>query len=191
LDEVHLFSDKLAVVQTEKAIGNGAGVGPFVFTSLLPSCPKLMLNVHSGDYGLLEDRPCDCLFGELGFTRRLSGIRSHEKLTSEGNTFLGSDLITLLEETLPLRFGGGPTDYQLVEDEEDGLSKVSVVVSPRVGELDEQALVQTVLGTLHSDPEKRLMARVWSEGQTLRVVRREPYTTPTSKIQPLHMLGRG
>lgn len=188
LDEVHLFSEKLAIVQTEKPLRNGASIGTFLFTSLLPSSPKLMLNVDSGDYGLLEDRPCDCAFGELGFTRRLSGIRSYEKLTSEATTFLGSDLITLLEETLPLRFGGGPTDYQLVEHEENGLSKVSVVVSPRLGEIDERALVKTVLEALHADPDKRLMARVWSEARTLKVVRREPYTTPTSKIQPLHML---
>lgn len=191
LDDVHLFSDKLALIQRDKPVGGGATVGAFLFTTLLPSCPKLMLNVESGDYGRVENRSCACQFGDVGFFGHLSGIRSYEKLTSEGSNFLGSDLITLVEETLPLRFGGRPTDYQLVEEEESGLPKVSVVVSPRVGKLDEAELVRAVLGALNSDDGKRLMARVWSEGQTLRVVRREPYATPTSKIQPLHLLDRG
>jgi hypothetical protein len=191
LDEVHLFSDKLALIQRDTPVGGGARIGALLFTTLLPSCPKLMLNVESGDYGVVESGPCTCRFGDVGFHRRLSGIRSYEKLTSEGNNFLGSDLITLVEETLPLRFGGGPTDYQLVEEEEGGLPKVSVVVSPSVGKLDEAELVRTVLRALYSDPDNRLMARVWTERQTLRVVRREPHATPTSKIQPLHLLNRG
>jgi hypothetical protein len=190
LDEVHLFSDKLAVVQREKPMGGGGSVGSFLFTTLLPSCPKLMLNVESGDYGFLETRSCDCPFGEVGLSRHIGGIRSYEKLTSEGTAFLGSDLITLVEETLPARFGGRPTDYQLVEDDEGGLPKVAIVVSPRVGGLDEEKLVQTVLRSLNSDAGKGQMARVWREGQTLSVVRREPYAGPTSKVQPLHMLSR-
>ena len=34
-------------------------------------------------------------------------------------TFLDSDVIRVLEEVLPARFGGGPTDFQLVEQEDD------------------------------------------------------------------------
>jgi hypothetical protein len=190
LDEVHLFADKLAVVQRPQAVANGTTVGAFLFTSLLTSSPKLMINVESGDYGTLETRHCSCPFGHAGLSRRVSGIRSYEKLTSEGTTFLGSDLITLVEETLPARFGGLPTDYQLVEDEEGGLPKVSIVVSPTIAGLDEGKLVETVLQALGSDPGKQLMSRIWRDGDTLRVVRRAPYATPTSKIHPLHVLNR-
>lgn len=58
----------------------------------------------------------------LGWTLHLHGIRSVEKLTAAGMTFLDSDVIRVLEEVLPGRFGGGPTHYQLVEEEdaEDG-----------------------------------------------------------------------
>ena len=46
-------------------------------------------------------------------------IRSHEKLTAGGMTLLDTDVIRLLDEVLPARFGGAPTDYQLVEHESD------------------------------------------------------------------------
>ena len=51
----------------------------------------------------------------LGYTTHIHTIRSWEKLTSEGMTFCGHDLIRLIEEVLPARFGGRPTDYQFVE----------------------------------------------------------------------------
>jgi hypothetical protein len=188
VDEVHLFSDKLAVVQRDQPVEGGPSVGAFLLTTLLPSCPKLMLNVESGDYGLLEIRPCDCTFGKIGLTTRLRDIRSYEKLTSEGVTFLGSDLITLVEETLPARFGGGPTDYQLVEEEQSGLPKVCIVVSPRVRALDEKEVVRIVLRTLESDDGRRQMSRMWREGRTVEVIRREPYPGPTHKIQSLHQM---
>ncbi len=103
---------------------------------------------------------------------------------------MGSELVTLLEVVLPGRFGGIPTDYQLVEEEEGGLQKVSLLVSPRVGTLDEEAVVSTVLRSLGACPPgaKRTMAELWREGQTLRVVRREPYATGSAKILPLHIL---
>ena len=82
-----------------------------------------MINVESDDYGVLVKRDCGCPFGSLGFDQHLHGIRSYDKLTSEGMTFLGGELITLVEEILPARFGGHPTDYQFVEEEEGGLKR--------------------------------------------------------------------
>ena len=50
--------------------------------------------------------------------------------------FLGHDLIRLIEEVLPARFQGAPTDFQFVEDETpDGLPEVRLLVSPRVGDV--------------------------------------------------------
>jgi hypothetical protein len=90
---------------------------------------------------------------------------------------------------LPARFGGAPTDYQLVEEEDAGIPRVSIVVSPRVGEVDEAALIGTVLTALGSGPAyKRMMASVWQSGDTLKVVRREPHATAHAKILPLHLV---
>jgi len=129
---------------------------------------------------------------EIGYDRRLHTIRSYEKLTSEGMTFMGSDLLTLVEEVLPSRFGGYPTDYQFVEEEKGGLAKVSIFVSPRVGSVDEVQLVAVVLETLRARSGlNEKMVRMWRKGQTLEVVRREPYATSTAKILPLHILNKG
>jgi hypothetical protein len=187
-DDGHFVSDKLAVLQRERDVGgNGRKVGALVYTTLLPSAPKFLINAESDDYGMLEERSCGCPLGAVGLGTHLHTIRSYEKLTAEGNHFLGSDLLELIDEVLPRRFGGGPTDYQLAEQEVDGLPKVTVIVRPSVGPVDEVAVIRTVLDHLRSQPRNRLMAEVWREGGTLRVARREPYvTTPSSKILSLY-----
>jgi hypothetical protein len=188
-DDIHIFTDKVAVIERQKSLGAGElSVGALVYTTILPSCPKLMLNVESDDYGVLEDRRCACPIGGLGFTTHLSQIRSYEKLTSGGVTFLGTELLRLIEEVLPKRFGGHPTDYQLAEEEEGGIPKVDIVVSPRVGVVDENAVVTAMLQALRAYPGGDVMSERWEQGRTLRVVRREPYTTASAKILPLHIL---
>ena len=175
LDDVHVLTEKLGVLQRPRRLQGGQTVPSLHITTLMTSTPVLMLNVEVDDYGVLETRPCDCPLGELGLVQHLHGIRSYEKLTGEGINFLGSDLIVLVEETLPARFGGAPTDYQLVEEEVGGLPRLGIVVNPRIGEIDEQALIEAVLATLSANPSNSGMAETWREGGTLRVLRREPY----------------
>jgi len=189
LDDLHLLVDKIAAIQRRRTVDrSGATVQALVYTTLLPSCPKLMLNVESGDYAISERRPCGCPFGALGLTRHLRQIRSYEKLCSEGVTFLGTELLRLVEEVLPAQFGGDFTDYQFVETEEHGLPQISILVSPRRGSIDEAQLLGTVLKLLCSYPGGQIMAQQWQEAQTLRVLRREPYSTGSAKIMPLHIL---
>jgi hypothetical protein len=188
LDEVHLLTDKIGVIQRTREVGtDGQKVGALLFTTLLPHCPKLMLNVESDDYGSLEIKDCGCRIGEFGYGMHLSNIRSYEKLTSEGVSFLGTELLRILEEVLPSRFGGNPTDYQFEEEEVDGLPKVNIIVSPRVGTVDEKVVIKTVVNSLASYPGGDIMVSQWRRGNTLRVVRREPYTTSSAKILPLHI----
>ena len=192
LDDVHLLTDKLAVIQRHPSgETHGPAAGALVYTTLLPSCPKLMLNVESGDEGVLTVRPCGCFLGRLGFQHHLGNIRSYEKLTSEGMTFHGTELLRLVEEALPGRFGGTAIDYQLVETEEEGLSRISIVASPRLGPLDEAAVLATVFEVLGQAPGGRMMTDHWRQGQTLRVVRREPYVTSTAKVLPLRVRQAG
>lgn len=186
-DDMHFLSDKLAVLQRNKQVGStGVTVGAFHYTALLPSSPKVLINVESDDYGELSQRTCSCPFGDLGLSTHVRGVRSYEKLTSEGNNFLGSDLIALVDRVLPDRFGGDPGDYQLVEEEVGGLPKVSVVARPALGELDEREVVAAVLEHLRADRRNQLMTDFWRDADTLRVVRREPYMTSSGKILPLH-----
>jgi hypothetical protein len=190
LNEVHVLADKLAIIERPVDVGAGARISSLHLTTLLRSCPKLMLNVDSGDYGTLERRRCGCRVEGAGLTTHLHGIASYEKLTCEGMTFLGSELITLVDKTLPDRFGGGPSHYQLVEEDNDALPRVSVVVSPTVGRVTESEVIAAVLGALSKGSEAhRMMADRWQQANTLRVVRREPYQVPGAKVLPLHRVG--
>lgn len=185
-DDVHLLADKLAVLLRPKATSGGS-VDALIYTTLLPSSPKLMLNVESGDFARSSIRSCGCPLGALGFTHHLTHIRSYEKLTSEGVTFLGTELLRILEEVLPATFGGGPTDYQFVEAEEAGRSCIYIVASPRLGDLDEREVIERILDTLRAYPGGAMMTELWRQGQTLRVLRREPFRTESAKILPLHL----
>ena len=85
-------------------------------TALRPACPKVLLNTGIGDSAVMERRRCGCIFDELGYDLHLHTVRSFEKLTGEGATFLGVDVIHVLEEILPAEFGGSLADYQLLEE---------------------------------------------------------------------------
>ena len=138
VDDAHLVNGKYAILQQQTAEDGRRPTGAIYLTSLRTSASTVMLNVETGDYAIVERRRCGCPLGEVGFDLHLYEIRSYEKLTTEGMHFLGSSLIELVEEVLPRRFGGKPNDYQFVETEVDGLRRVDMVASPRIGNLDEQ-----------------------------------------------------
>jgi hypothetical protein len=192
LDDLHLATDKVAVIQHDRSVSANESVPALTYTTLLPSCPVLMLNMESGDYGRLDYRRCGCLLGEVGLSTHLLGLRSYDKLTSEGVTFVGSELYHLVEELLPARFGGYPTDYQLVEEEVEGLTRISIIVAPGVGAIDDAAVVEAVLRALEEYPRGgAAMTEQWRTGRTLRVVRREPYASGDGrKVLPLYVLNR-
>lgn len=189
IDDVHILEDKLALIRRPPRGAGANGVLTNVYTTLTPAVPKLMLNVESDDYGTVERRSCGCPLDEAGLGLHLHTIRSWEKLTSEGMTLGGADLIRLVEETLPRHFGGGATDWQLVEEEVNGLPKVRIVASPRLGPLDTQAVLATALNELDAPSGGAYgMGQRWRAAGTLSLERREPYTTGASKVLALHVL---
>jgi hypothetical protein len=189
VDEVHLMADKLAMIRRERQIAPGRSVLVNVYSTLVASSPKLMLNFVSDDYAAVGERPCGCPLEGLGYTTHMHTIRSWEKLTSEGMSFIGHDLIRLIEEILPGKFGGTPADYQFVEDERDGLPKVDLLVSPRVGPVDAEAVLSTVLGFLDdTQGAQTRRADPWRQANTVSVVRREPIATASSKVLALHVM---
>lgn len=138
---------------------------------------------------MIETRNCGCQFEALGLTTHIHNIRGFDKLTSAGMTFVGTELVKVIEEILPAKFGGTSTDYQMVEEEDEkGHTRMSVVVSPGVGEIDEAELIQAVLTELGKGRDtQRMIAQVWSQAQTLRVKRAEPFVTARGKLLPLHI----
>jgi hypothetical protein len=138
---------------------------------------------------VLEERACGCPIEALGFTTHLRSIRSFEKLTAGGLTLLDVDVGRVLEEVLPGRFGGAPTDYQLVEDEgADGVARLRLVVHPRVGPAAPERLRETFLAALgQGRGGDRVTTLAWREGHMLAVERRVPYRTSNGKILHVHL----
>jgi hypothetical protein len=191
-NDVHFFSDLLAFIQYPRRVpGSGLEVEPFLFTSLMPTAPRILLNVENDDYGLVDRRRCGCPFGEMGYGLHLRGIRSFGKLTSEGVTLVGSEMVHILERVLPEKFGGGPLDYQLMEEEgEDGLTRLNLLISPEVGHVEESEAVGAVLRALGEGSVSADLSRsLWEQARLLRVRRKYPVWTDRGKLIPLRRSG--
>ena len=167
----------------------GLPADALLFTGLRPrSSPLTLLNVSLGDRAVLSERACGCPLGALGWRRHLGEVRSFEKLTSGGMNVLDADVVRILEEVLPARFGGGPGDYQLVEDEAaNGQPRLTLLLHPRIGPLDPEAAVRAFLDAVAAGRSGRVTSLAWADGGLLRVERRAPVTTETGKIQHLHV----
>ena len=192
VSDYHLMTDTLALFPYPHRVeAFGVTVPAFVITTLLPSSPKVLLNLETDDFGIVEERHCGCELESYGYTTHLREVRGYSKLTGEGVTLIGDDMIHILETTLPARFGGTSFDYQLVEEEdEQGLTRLFVTVSPRVALQDERAVIDCVLdGLRRASPATDAARLKWQNAQTLRVRRGEPVWTGR-KFLPLYMPGR-
>ena len=189
-DDVHICLDAFEVIQHDRILNEAERVGALLFTSLRPSSPKVMLNAEIGDYGVLEERRCGCLFDELGYIKHLHTIRSFQKLTGEGVTVIGAELFPVLEGSLPRQFGGTVADYQLVEVQDaKGLARYDLLVSPRVGPVDEGRLIKAFLDEVgRLRPTYRMMADLWASAGLITVQRRDPIPTGWGKVLPFRTL---
>ena len=191
--DVHLFTDAYAMFSYPHPVeGVGVTVPAFNLTTLLPTAPKLMLNAQMDDYGIIEERNCGCELQTYGYTTHLRQIRSYSKLTGEGVSLIATEMVRILEEVLPDRFGGTPLDYQMLEQEdEQGLTRLYLVISPRVQIADESLVIKVVLNALRrSSPMADTASAVWQHAQTLQVRRLEPTWTMRGKLMPLHIRRR-
>jgi hypothetical protein len=187
-DDQHLLEDRRAVIRAGDAGGlPGLPDGTLLFTSVLPSDPWTLLNVSLGDSARLTSRRCGCPMEALGLPRHLDTIRSFEKLTAGGMTFLDSDVESILDTQLPRLFGGAPTDYQLVDADGHGeLPDLRLLVDPRLGPLDGGAVRSAFLAALGERGAGRVMARQWAAAALPRIERRSPRTTAAGKVLHLH-----
>jgi hypothetical protein len=189
-DDMHLCKDKLAVIQRSTSVEHSdICVDAFYFSTILKTSPKIFLNTQTGDYGVIEKRNCGCGFEKIGFTEHIHSVRSFEKLTAEGATFIGSDLIPLVQRILPSEFGGNATDYQFMEEaDENGIPKLFILVSPDIGAIDIARLKEIVFETLTRGEYSHQFSRsYWTQADTLRIKREHPIPTTRGKIVPLHI----
>jgi hypothetical protein len=184
-DDLHFFQDLHALIQAgSESSGHGLPPRALLLTSLRLSSPLVLLNVSMGDQAYVTRRRCACPLGALGWDTHLCAVRSFEKLTAGGMTFLDADIVRILEEELPSRCGGGPDDYQIIEEEgTDGAAVVVLAVHPRVGPVEERTVRDVFLGALgRGSGAERLMALNWREAGLPRVERREPVASAKGKV---------
>lgn len=187
--DVHFMHNKMAIIQRPKEIFDQT-VNAFHLTTLLPSSPKMALNVQSDDFGIIEERDCGCPLHQMGFTKHIRGISSYRKLTGEGVTLVGSDMVHILEHILPAQFGGSLLDYQLVEEEnEQGLTKLYLYVDPAVSVQSDDMLSQAFLSAMkESVPSARLAQAEYRTGHVVTVKRQKPLQSSRGKYFPIRTL---
>jgi hypothetical protein len=101
---------------------------------------------------------------------------------------LDADVIRVLEEVLPARFGGGPGDYQLLEQEaEDGRAEVRLLVHPRLGAIEPETLAEAFRAAIsaRSDPQGPRLP-YWRQAGFPLIERRPPLATESGKILHFH-----
>lgn len=184
-DDVHFCDDLHALVQPESGTSERAlPARALLLSSLRASAPVVLLNVSLGDRAHVSRRRCGCPLDDHGWDRHLDGIRSFEKLTAGGMTFLDVDVAAVLESQLPARFGGGPADYQLLETERDADGPGLVLrVHPRVGPLDEGGVRAALLDAIGAGSgAERVMATYWRAAGLPRVERKPPLVSEKGKL---------
>ncbi len=130
-DDMHILQDRIACITRPRGGSDSTPSNALLLTSVHPDSYKFLLNVETGDEAVIGEQRCGCLWEEYGLTRHISTVRSYEKLTLEGMTFMTGEIFHLVEETLPARCGGTPADYQLAEEEDaGGLTRLVVSVNP-------------------------------------------------------------
>lgn len=192
-NDQHFMRDHLAMIQAPRRVpGFDIEVSAFCFTSLLPNAPKLLFNVESDDYGIVEDRSCGCPWEQLGFPRHIREIRSFRKLTGEGVTLVGSDIERILDELLPARYGGSALDYQFTEEEDErGFTRLILRVAPSIALGSEAEATEFVLQALdRSGSGGMLVQSTWRQAGTLRIRREAPAVGGRGKVLPLDIRRR-
>jgi hypothetical protein len=188
-DDQHLQHDRLVLIQApEHCERTGLPERSLFVSTVLASAPVILLNVSLGDQAELVQRSCGCPLERLGWDRHLHTIRSFEKLNAGGMMFLDADVLRVLGEVLPGRFGGTPTDYQLLEEDVGALPRIRLLVHPRLGPLDCEEVADAFLDALgRGSGIERLMGLLWRDGGFVRVERAPPHTTASGKILHLHL----
>ncbi len=190
VDEIHILHSKVAIIARPRGVADSdRPINALTATTLLPTCPKILLNVDVGDQGVLGERSCGCLVEQAGFATHLHTIRNYEKFTVAGVHFHRTDLLRLVEEVLPARHGGRAVDYQLAEEDQGGRGLVSVVVSPEAGAVVEADVLASVYGFLSANSRgDAMMADQWRRFGAVQVIRRRPYVTAAGKTPPLRVI---
>jgi hypothetical protein len=186
----HVMKHAIALIsRTEESSWTDTRVNSLYATSLLPIAPRIFINAEIGDTGIIEKATCDCSFSKLGFDLQVRDVAAISKVTAQGVTIETSELVPLLEEKLPARFGGHSGDYQLCETEAGSQTEIVLRIRPGVS-----ASAPVDILKYFSDEVKRVyggslsvVSWLHSEGMRAEVV--PPVLAATGKFRAVRLLG--
>jgi hypothetical protein len=183
-DSMHLYTDRMALIQRERTVEQDT-VSAYLLTTLSSNTGKVLFNTELGDFGIMEERDCDCLYGKTGMNVHISKVRSFDKLTGEGMTILSSVLHEVVAEVVE-HAGGGPDDYQISQKQDDcGIVKLTISISPVVPSFDEKHFANAILEKLKTrGPAANIASRFWQQAKTIQVVRAYPEISKGFKLLP-------
>ncbi len=189
-NRVHNFSDSnTAISYRRQAPLSDIEVESLLFTTLLPFTPILMINVEMDDSGVIVPARCNCSMSKMGWNREIRDIFSYGKLTGQGMTLVGTDVVRILEVALPAKFGGKPGDFQLVEREGMNQTEMDLYVTPRLSRALPDAVYEHFFQELRGRQGGLPAEWQWRQSNGLRVVVAEPVATRTGKVHSLRLLG--
>ncbi len=191
-DCVHVSRASIALVS--RAIENPYGeeeINSLHVSALLPFAPRVLINVEIGDTGVIEPATCDCELSRMGYTLQVRDIAAFSKVCGQGVTIHAQEMVRLLEEALPARFGGRPGDYQLLEIEGKGQTEMVLRVHPRLKIASVQDVLNYFLSQTRSKYGGALAAVQWTQSNGVRVEVKEPVLTSSGKCRVVRLLGSG
>ena len=189
-DDVHVYEDLHAVIQPD-AVEPG---GPFppealLVTAIRPTAPLLLINASTGDRAIRTRRQCGCALERCGWTTHLRTVRSFEKLTAGGMTFLDAHVVQVLER----RCRRGSVAVRQATSSwrtrrPRGIPACDSWSTPGFPPVDPEGVARVFLESLGagSAPE-RMMEKVWQDSAFVTVERSVPRVTVAGKIQHVHV----
>ena len=186
-DAMHVYQDRLALIAGPRdAVVQGQHLRSLAFTSLSLHTPRVLLNAELGDFGVLTNRECLCVFGSLGMHQHVSHVASPEKLTGEGMNVAAIELHRIVGALVAVA-GGSPDDYQLRTGHDGrGLSTITIVIHPSIAGIEDEPFLRQLWRHLEgAGPGANLAAQLWREAGAVGIAREAPRSTAGHKLLPL------
>jgi hypothetical protein len=186
----HVMKHAIALVsRTQKSAWNDTHVNSLYATSLLPIASRIFINAEIGDTGIIEKATCDCSFSKLGFDLQVRDVAAIRMVTAQGVTIEITELIPLLEEKLPARFGGHSGDYQLCEAEAGSQTEIVLRIRPGVSAAPPNDILKHFLDEVKRVYGGSLSVSSWLHSEGIRAEVVSPVLAATGKFRAVRLLG--
>jgi len=187
---VHIFKHGIALIsRKQQTAWTETPVNSLYATSILPRSARIFINAEIGDTGVIERARCDCSFSRLGFDLQVRDIAAISKVTAQGMTIEITELVPLLEEMLPARFGGHPGDYQLIEMEAGSQTEVVLRIRPGVSTAPANEIRRYFLGEVKRVYGGSMSVISWLHSGGIRAEVAPPILASTGKFRAIRLLG--